>query len=141
MMRIDFLPLVFLSALASCSCGDHCPASPRDVGIQIVTAARQGVGGPDEMDTISGSISGADSNDVKVLLYAHAGDRWWVQPYEDAPFTVVGSDRQWTARIHLGYEYAAFLVHRSYASPPKQPMSLPEVHGCIWAVTVKPGRT
>jgi hypothetical protein len=75
------------------------------------------------------------------LAYAHAGDRWWIQPLEDAPFTTVSSDGQWQARIHLGYEYAAFLVHRSFStSPPKQPMVLPEVGGCIWAVGVEAGR-
>jgi len=138
--RLFFIPLIVLLML---SCGCRCPPRPPESRVRITEPAPNGVGGPDEMGTIRGVVSGVDPNDVKVLIYAHAGDRWWIQPLEDAPFTTVNSDGQWQARIHLGYEYAALLVHRSYSSssPPKQPPDLPEVGGCIWAIEVKAGRT
>lgn len=62
------------------------PASAARARVRITVAARTGVGGPDEMDTIAGTVSGGNPNEVKVLIYAHAGDRWWIQPFEDAPF-------------------------------------------------------
>ena len=94
------------------------------------------------MDMITGAVSGVNPNDVKVLIYTHAGDRWWVQPLVDYPFTPVGSDRQWRAKIHLGDEYAAFLVNKDYKLPSSQsqPQGLPSVGDCIWAVATKEGR-
>jgi len=131
----------FVALFAAVSCtGCGCPKGPASAAIIITNPPPRGGGGPTEMDVITGSVSGVNPNDVKVLIYAHAGDRWWVQPLETYPFTPVGSDGQWRAKIHLGDEYAAFLVHKDYKSPPAQPLGLPSVGDCIWAVATKAGR-
>lgn len=91
------------------------------------------------MDDIEGVVRGVKPMDARVVLYTHAGDRWWVQPLENAPFTAITSQFHWTSRIHLGFEYAALLVHRSY-SPPKQPMQLPQAEGCVWAIDTAKAR-
>lgn len=119
--------------------GYGCHKGPANAEITITNPPPRGTGGTVEMDMITGAVSGVNPNDVKVLIYTHAGDRWWVQPLETYPFTPVGSDNQWRAKIHLGDEYAAFLVHKDYKSPPTQP-GLPSVGDCIWAVATKEGR-
>jgi hypothetical protein len=127
-----------LSSLALTACG-KCPEAPAGASITIVTPARPGAGGPDEMDDIAGIVKGVKPTDARVVIYTHAGDRWWIQPLEDAPLTAITSKLDWTNRIHLGFEYAVLLVHRTY-SPPKQPMQLPQVGGCVWALDTAKAR-
>jgi len=125
------------SALSLAACG-QCPEAPAGASISIVSPARVGSGGPSEMDEIAGVVKGVKPAEARVVLYAHAGDRWWIQPLEDAPFTAITSKLAWSSRIHSGFEYAALLVHRDY-SPPKQPMQLPQTGGCVWAVDIAKG--
>jgi len=131
--------LLFGCIALSSACGSEpaaCPEGPTGAGIQITTTPRRGSGGPEEMDDISGKVTAVDPKDTRVVIYAHAGDRWWIQPFEDAPMTVIRSNLQWSARIHLGFEYAALLVYRNFV-PQKQPMGLPQIEGCVWAVAVE----
>jgi len=130
-----------VSVLLASGCGKSCEPATSQARIEITVPARDGPGGPVEMDSIEGRVVGVNERHVKVLIYAHAGDRWWVEPYASAPFTNVGSDGQWRTTIYLGHEYAALLVHKEYSSPPAQTMSLPPIGGCIWAIDTKPGRT
>lgn len=127
--------------IAFCA-GCGCPKAPANPEITITNPPPRGAGGRVEMDMITGAVSGVNPNDVKVLIYAHAGDRWWVQPLVDYPFTPVGNDRQWRAKIHLGDEYAALLVNKDYRLPSSQsqPLGLPAVGDCIWAVATRAGR-
>ncbi len=125
------------SAFLVSSCG-KCPEAPAGASISIAAAAKASPGGTPETDDISGSVIGVKPADAQVVIYAHAGDRWWIQPYEDAPFTAITSKLEWSSRTHLGFEYAALLVPRSY-SPPKQPRQLPQIGGCVWAVDTAKG--
>ena len=129
-MRMVLITLL----VGSPGCG-ICPPSPKGAGIKVTASPRSGVGGPDETDDIAGSVTGTKPAEARVVIYAHSGDRWWVQPLEDDPFTAIKSGLEWNSRIHLGFEYAALLVHKSY-TPPKQPMSLPPVEGCVWAMDI-----
>jgi hypothetical protein len=130
------LVIVFL-CLVLTACG--CPERPSGASVTIVAPARLGVGGPEEVDDISGVAANVNPADARIVIYARAGDRWWIQPQEDAPFTPINSKLDWSNRIHLGFEYAALLVHKNY-SPPKQPMQLPQVEGCVWAIDTKKAR-
>ena len=136
---MTYFNAVFSTILFGCialtgACGS-CPVGPVGASVQITRPPRGSSGGPEEMDEISGKVTAVDPKETRVVIYAHAGDRWWVQPFEEAPMTVIGSNLQWSARIHLGFEYAVLLVHKNYG-PPKQPMSLPQIEGCVWAVDV-----
>ena len=72
--------------------------------------------------------------DCAVVLFAK-GDTWYLQPWVAAPYTDIGADGRWSADIHLGTEYAALLVRRSY-KPPSRTASLPPVGGDVLAVGV-----
>ena len=135
--RIVRAPLTFVVCLAA-SC-HTCPTAPAGASVKITAPARAGSGGADETDDISGTAAGVTPKDARVVIYTHAGDRWWVQPLRDAPFTSLNPNLEWTARIHLGYEYAALLVAPGY-SPPPETMQLPQIGGCIWAEDIAKAR-
>lgn len=136
-MRVQFcascISLLLLVLDASCGC-----EKSKDAGIVITVVPPIG-SGPNGMERIEGKVTDARS-DYRVLIYSHAGDRWWVQPYENAPYTTIEANGSWGTRIHLGYEYAALLVCRGH-KPVLQPISLPEVGGEILAIDVKPAST
>jgi hypothetical protein len=126
-----------ISAIFLAACGT-CPQAPAGASISILAPARAAAGGTTETDEISGAVKGVTPASAQVVIYAHAGDRWWIQPFEDAPFTAITPKLEWTSRTHFGFEYAALLVSRSY-SPPKQPRQLPQIGGCVWAVDTAKG--
>ena len=127
-----------VSTLPVAACG-QCPQAPAGASISITVRPRATAGGPDEIDDIAGVVQGVRPADARVVIYAHAGDRWWIQPLEDAPYTAITANLEWRSRIHLGFEYATLLVHRNYR-PTIQPMQLPQVGGCVWAVDTAKGR-
>jgi signal transduction histidine kinase len=94
-------------------------------------------GGPDRMDTISGSVKGAKPGQ-HIVLYALA-NRWYVQPVVEAPFTSIQPDNTWKTRTHLGADYAALLVEPDY-QPALQLGALPTPGHGVVAVAVRAGR-
>lgn len=70
-------------------------------------------GGPNTSGAISGRVMGFKQGD-RVVLYAHSGNRWWIQPISRMPFTKIKEDGTWTSMTHLGLEYAAVLVRGDY---------------------------
>jgi hypothetical protein len=90
------------------------------------------------MGTIAGSVSGIDPEQNRVVLYSHIVGGWWIQPFTDSPFTAIDSNLTWKANIHLGFEYAAQLVHQNYTIPTENPVrEIPDTShasGCIWAM-------
>jgi hypothetical protein len=94
-------------------------------------------GGPIRMETISGIVHGARS-DQRIILFARAGV-WWVQPTTERPFTSIGRDGKWSASIHLGTEYAALLVDQGYQPAPRVD-PLPGIGGGVDAVATIAGR-
>lgn len=93
-------------------------------------------GGPDVMATIGGTTTDAEKNTHRVILFAGT-DRWYVQPYTAAPFTIIGRDGRWTAQTHLGRQYAAVLVTSSFKAPATT-FALPEIGNEVLAVEVVP---
>jgi len=102
------------------------------LGIQITLVPKCGAG-PDRMDRIAGVVRHPSSDNLKVVIFSHT-NKWWVQPYVANPFTDIMADGRWMSQIHLGYEYAAFLVQASYR-PPATTAALPEVGGEILAIS------
>jgi hypothetical protein len=117
----------------------QCPAAPAGVRLEVTTIPRAGEGGADETDSIAGTAVGVILQDARVVIYAHAGDRWWVQPLATTPLTEIRAEGRWQTTTHLGFEYAALLVHKSH-SPEGQRFALPAVGGCIWAAVMIKGR-
>jgi hypothetical protein len=101
--------------------------------IKITRPAPVGEGGPDEMGSIAGTASGPDLADCKVVLYTWAGNKWWVQPFTEKPYTDINGDGTWETDIHLGRKYAALLVRSSY-KPPATPGTLPKVGKGVVAI-------
>jgi hypothetical protein len=82
--------------------------------IQITLIPPSTKGGPDATYSIAGVVKGVDFAAYKVVVYAHAGDTWWVQPFADAPLTDIGKDGKWQTDTHGGSQYAALLVKKDY---------------------------
>ncbi len=70
-------------------------------------------GGPDKVDTIEGSVTGAQPAQ-RIVLYARSEDLWWVQPFTEHSFTEI-LDFRWKNKTHLGTGYAARLVEGRHA--------------------------
>lgn len=87
-------------------------------------------------EPITGTVSGVDPNEHKVVIYARGGDRWWVQPYAASPYTDIGKDSKWESETHGGTEFAALLVKPSY-QPSATLGSPPAVGGDILAIARK----
>jgi hypothetical protein len=100
---------------------------------QVPTAS---MGGPSQMEPISGSVSNAKAGD-QVILYARSGV-WWLQPLTDQPYTKVQADSTWKNLTHLGSEYAALLVEPGY-KPASKTITLPAEGNGVLAVAVMKG--
>jgi signal transduction histidine kinase len=105
--------------------------------IEWILIPRVDKGGVQELDTISGRVTGARS-DQQIVLYARSDGVWYVQPFSDQPFTKIQPDSTWTNKTHLGTEYAALLVEPSYV-PVSPILALPAEAGGVVAVAVVEG--
>ena len=114
-----------------------CGMQPTDKpSIQLTSIPRADKGGVLELDTISGRVTHARS-DQQIVLYARSG-AWYVQPWADKPFTKIHPDSTWTNETHLGTEYAALLVEPGYI--PESPIvALPGEGGGVVAIIVVDG--
>jgi len=93
--------------------------------------------GPDQIKPISGRVEGiSNPSEYKVVLYSFA-DRWFVQPSDTAPYTMINNDGTWSNRIHLGSRYAALLVNKSF-TPPAQADALPDGADVLASNVVEP---
>jgi len=94
-------------------------------------------GGSDtKLYRIEGTVSGVEPAEYKVVIYAFAGGKWWVQPLTDAPLTDIGANSTWQTDTHRGFQYAALLVTRTYL-PIATLSTLPKVGGDVVAVDLK----
>lgn len=108
--------------------------------ISITGIPPAGQGGPGPTAEISGTASGPDLRDLRVVIYAYAGGQWWVQPTVANPMTSVdASSGKWETDTHLGRSYAALLVRRNY-KPPATTDSVPAVGGDILASDTVAGK-
>jgi hypothetical protein len=108
--------------------------------IEIVGIPPAGQGGPGPTAEISGKASGPDLRNLRVVVYAYAGDQWWVQPTAANPLTPIDvSSGKWETDTHLGRTYAALLVRRTY-KPAATTASLPETGGDVLASDTVAGK-
>ena len=96
-------------------------------------------GGPAITKLIAGKLEGTNFSGLRIVLYAKAGGKWWVQPTTENPFTSIGKDGKWQNETHLGIQYAAIIVSKTY-KPSSKLQTLPaiesDVHGiCITDAT------
>jgi hypothetical protein len=108
--------------------------------IEITEIPPAGQGGPTKTVEISGTASGPEIRDLRVVCYAYAGNQWWVQPTAANPLSPIDtSNGKWTIDTHLGRNYAALLVRKSYKAPATTD-SLPEVGGDVLAIDQVAGK-
>ncbi len=94
-------------------------------------------GGTVRMEPVEGRVTVAKPGQ-RIVLYTRSGD-WWVQPFADQPFTDIRSDSTWGSTVHLGTDFAAFLVEPGYV-PVSRLTSLPARGEGVVAVAVTRAR-
>jgi hypothetical protein len=104
--------------------------------IAITQVPSASLGGPSQMEPITGSVTNAKPGD-QVILYARSGV-WWLQPLTDQPYTKIQTDSTWKNLTHLGSEYAALLVEPDY-KPATKALTLPSEGNGVLAVAVMKG--
>jgi hypothetical protein len=108
--------------------------------IAITGIPHAGQGGPGPTEEISGTASGPDLRELRIVIYAFAGDQWWVQPTAANPMTSIDvSSGKWETDTHLGRNYAALLVRKSYKAPATAD-SVPAVGGDVLATDTVAGK-
>jgi hypothetical protein len=112
------------------------PAQADQLKIRITQVPPSG-GGPESQGEIGGVVSGAGISlaELRVVIYA-LGDKWYVQPTVEAPFTPINTRGRWRATIHLGTRYAALLIRPDYR-PPATTVELPDGVGVVAATVVE----
>lgn len=99
--------------------------------IEITEVPSKGAG-PESIETIAGTVSGVKISECKVVVFART-NTWYVQPYIDSADTSINADNTWRTDTHLGSQYAALLVKKSY-KPPTTTATLPEVGAGVLAI-------
>jgi hypothetical protein len=128
------------SFLAACAAVPSLAQTVRHPSIKITKGPPFDLkGGEETMAPIAGTCAGVAPADCKVLIYSRT-NTWYVQPYAASPYTAVDPDHNWHADIHLGAEYAAFLVATSHSNAPAMLDRLPDIGGGILAVDRKARR-
>jgi hypothetical protein len=126
--RAALLPFAVLCLLSA-----GCHSAPRIVFTAIPSASK---GGPGTEGTLTGRVSHFRPGQ-RIVIYTHTATKWWVQPLVENPYTTIHVDGSWSAPIHLGRDYAALLVARTY-QPPGQLKSLPPLDNQILAEASAP---
>jgi hypothetical protein len=110
----------------------------RKPSLEIMRVPVADPGGPEKLDYIEGRSSNSDPGQ-QIVLYAHSGGVWWIQPFADHPFTKIQSDSTWKNATHLGTEYAALLVNSAYR-PASKLTALPQKDSGVSAIATAQGR-
>jgi hypothetical protein len=108
--------------------------------VAVTGIPHAGQGGPGPTEEISGTAAGADLRELRIVIYAYAGDQWWVQPTAANPLTSIDvSSGRWETDTHLGRNYAALLVRKNYKAPATTD-SVPAVGGDVLASDTVAGK-
>jgi hypothetical protein len=135
--KLLFLTMLTLLVTAAFLSAQNTGSSPK---IAITGIPHAGQGGPGPTEEISGTASGPNLRDLRVLIYAYAGGQWWVQPTVANPMTSIdASSGKWETDTHLGRNYAALLVRSSYKAPATSD-SIPAVGGDVLATDTVAGK-
>jgi hypothetical protein len=103
--------------------------------LQVTRVPSANPGGPEQLDYVEGLASGAGP-DQQVVVYAHSGGVWWIQPFKNRPFTKIQADSTWKNSTHLGTDYAALLVEPGYTPESKLETLPKEGNGVVAVVSV-----
>ena len=76
---------------------------------------------------LKGCVYGVVPHNYRIVLYART-NIWYVQPIVSKPFTNIKKNGRWKNRTHLGNEYAALLVKKSF-KPENTLADLPNTDG------------
>jgi hypothetical protein len=135
--KLLFLTMLTLLVTAAFLSAQNTGSSPK---IAITGIPHAGQGGPGPTEEISGTASGPNLRDLRVVIYAYAGGQWWVQPTVANPMTSIdASSGKWETDTHLGRNYAALLVRSSYKAPATSD-SIPAVGGDVLATDTVAGK-
>jgi hypothetical protein len=130
-----------LIAIQTLLCITACQSLPKTqeptISFSLVPVADPG--GPESLEPVRGSVRNAKTQD-RVVLYSYSHGSWWLQPFVSRPFTDLDADFSWRNSIHLGYQYAALLVDKSY-KPSAKLETLPKKESGVLAVATAPGST
>ena len=92
-------------------------ASQTGSTIEFISVPFVGAGNTEKVSIIKGRVIGAQPGQ-RIVLYAKAEGKWWVQPQADAPFTEIQPGSRWQNFTHPGTDYAALLVGSDFKPPP-----------------------
>jgi hypothetical protein len=103
--------------------GAECTGAPAGTtaAVSVTQIPHAGSGGEEREELIGGAVlgGGAKPDRAKVVVYAHAGGVWYVQPRADKPLTDINADGTWETETHLGSTYVVLLVQAPFQPPPK----------------------
>jgi hypothetical protein len=94
-------------------------------------------GGDKTHADIAGNIDGKAGPDCKIVVYARAGDTWYIQPRPES-LLPIQPDNTWTSWTHTGASYAVLVVQPGY-DPHSRLDLLPPVGGYVLGRTVVDG--
>jgi hypothetical protein len=94
-------------------------------------------GGDSTRADIAGNIDGKAASDCRVVLYARAGDTWYIQPRPET-LLPVRPDNTWTSWTHTGSSYAALVVRPGYDAHSRLDL-LPPIGGYVLGRAVVDG--
>jgi hypothetical protein len=89
--------------------------------------------GPIILKKIAGKVTGPDVSSLRIILYARAGENWWIQPTKADSVTTISKDGTWQNETHLGFMYGALLVRPTY-DPANILKALPQLDQSVLAV-------
>ena len=98
-----------LMLLVACSIGSiscRWPQNSSNPAIVFSRIPEADRGGPDGFEPIQGQVLRVHPGE-RIVVYAHSGGLWWLQPNSSRPFTEIKPDLTWKSIVHLGDRYAA----------------------------------
>ncbi len=104
--------------------------------IEFTRVPPAGEGSQERMEPIAGHVTGARPGE-RIVLFSRSG-RWWVQPFDDKPYTTIQADSTWKTSVHPGSAYAALLVDSGFRPPPTV-NTLPGTGGPVLATAIVKG--
>ncbi|HTC35169.1 MAG TPA: hypothetical protein VK724_17465 [Bryobacteraceae bacterium] len=128
----SFYGILACSLLSSC----RAVRAQNQPSIEFTRVPPAGEGSQDRLEPIAGHVSGARPGE-RIVLFSQSG-KWWVQPFDDRPYTSIQPDSTWKTSIHPGSAYAALLVDSRFRPPPTV-NALPETGGPVLAAAVVKG--
>jgi hypothetical protein len=99
------------------------------VRVAVTTIPPYEAGGPDTRASIAGRVEGVLDSTYRIVLYARAGEVWYIQPTPAARHRI-GEGGRWGSWTHTGTSYAALLVRPGFVPLPLYDV-LPQVGGTV----------